>query len=49
MIGAISTDGIEAAIYGEWSADVEIFLAFVKERSSQALYFLLYFIYYFKR
>jgi transposase len=32
MIGAISTAGVEAAVYGEWSADGEIFLAFVKEQ-----------------
>jgi transposase len=32
MIGAISTGGVEAAVYGEWSADGEIFLAFVKEQ-----------------
>jgi len=30
MISAISTTAIEAALYGEWSADGEIFLEFVK-------------------
>ncbi len=32
MIGAVSTVGVEAALYGEWSADGEIFLGFVKEQ-----------------
>jgi transposase len=32
MIGAISVVAIEAALYGEWSADGEIFLEFVKKR-----------------
>ena len=30
MISAISTVGVEAALYGEWSTDGEVFLTFVK-------------------
>jgi transposase len=32
MIGAISVSAVEAAVYGEWSADGEIFLEFVKRQ-----------------
>ena len=32
MIGAISVSSVEAALYGEWSADSEIFLEFVKRQ-----------------
>ena len=32
MIGAISIAAVEAALYGEWSADGEIFLEFVKRQ-----------------
>ena len=32
MIGAISVVAVEAALYGEWSADGEIFLEFVKKQ-----------------
>jgi len=30
IIGAVSTSGVEAALYGEWSTDGNIFLNFVK-------------------
>lgn len=32
MIGAISTSGVEAALYGGWSANGEIFLEFIKTK-----------------
>lgn len=32
MIGAISVVAVEAALYGEWSANGEIFLEFVKRQ-----------------
>jgi len=32
VIGAVSTAGAEAALYGEWSTDGEIFLSFVKKQ-----------------
>ena len=31
IIGAVSTKGIEASMYGEWNTDGEIFTVFVKE------------------
>lgn len=31
VIGAISSDSVEAAIYGKWNTDGEIFTAFVKQ------------------
>jgi transposase len=32
MIGAISIDKVEAAIYGEWNTDSEIFTAYVEQK-----------------
>ena len=31
IIGAISSQGIEAALYGEWATDGDIFYAFIEE------------------
>jgi len=32
VIGAVSSKGVEAAVYGEWSTDGEIFLEFVNKQ-----------------
>lgn len=37
IIGAISTQKIEAALYGEWATDGEIFLSFIEERLAPQL------------